>query len=622
MSGKTIYQLLAVTALAATLAACGGSTSGGDDDNGGGSSGGGSGGGGDGVTNPIDAGVNLLASSNNLPSNAATVDQGIEITAIVRNSQNNVVEGQNVSFSANSGAIQVTQSTTGEAGEATAVLTTGGDPTNRTITITANTGSSSDTVRVDVVGTQLSVSGPSALALNDQATFTASLTDAGGSGIANQAIEVRSANGNSLGMMSGQTLSNGNAPFTVTARNAGTDTLTVRALGLSTTATVDVAGANFQFTQPADETQVALNASQTVNLRWLDNGTPVTGQTVDFSTTRGTLNRTRGTTDSEGRASVSVSSNDAGPATITATTGSGLQTTTTIRFIATVPDSLDVQADPATVAPNTQSSITAIVRDADNNLVTGQTVNFTLNDTSGGSLSTGSAVTNTNGRASTIYTSGSTSASQPATITATVASNTSISNSTSVTVGGQALRITLGTGNELEEPTSTVYRLPYVALVTDANGAPVSNANFRLTVESLAYRKGSLAFSDEANAWVFSDDSPTTCENEDTNRNGILDPGEDENRNGTLQPGNVASVPSSAQLNADGIAEFDVTYPQNFAQWVQIRLRAIAEVQGTETTAVAEFVLPVLASDVNTANQSPPNLVSPFGTANDCTNPN
>lgn len=52
MSGKTIYQLLAVTALAATLAACGGSTSGGDDDNGGGSSGGGSGSGGGGTTNP------------------------------------------------------------------------------------------------------------------------------------------------------------------------------------------------------------------------------------------------------------------------------------------------------------------------------------------------------------------------------------------------------------------------------------------------------------------------------------------------------------------------------------------------------------------------------------------
>jgi len=50
---------------------------------------------------------------------------------------------------------------------------------------------------------------------------------------------------------------------------------------------------------------------------------------------------------------------------------------TAIEFIATVPASIDVQASPATIATQgSQSTITRLVRDRQNNLVEGQTVNF------------------------------------------------------------------------------------------------------------------------------------------------------------------------------------------------------------------------------------------------------
>ena len=621
------FYLFAFLTLA--LAACGGSTTGG----------------GDGVTGgpdptpTISPGVNLVASSNNLPSSAVAAADGVEITAIVRDQNNNVVSGQLVSFSADSGALQVTRGTTDASGTAAATLTTGGNQRNRVINISASAGSNSDSVQVQVVGTQLSLAGPGALALNDNGTFTASLTDSGGAGIANQTVTVSSANGNTLSMTNPVTDGNGQAQFMLTANNPGTDTLTASALGLTAQTTVNVAGDNFQLVSPISGMQVNLNTNQTVTLRWLNNSDPVVGQTINFATTRGTLSATSDVTGTNGEASVTITSNNAGPASITASESGGLTTNVVLQFIATQPDSIDVQGDPATVTPNGQSNITAIVRDPNNNLVTGATVNFTLDDTSGGSLRDGSVTTNTNGVAGTVYTAGSTSASEPATITATV-SGTAIVDTVNITVGGQALRITLGTGNELQEPTTTTYAVPYVAIVTDAAGNPAPNANFRLSVLSVAYQKGTKQFTNNgADADPNNDNQPDAfvpgytvgpdpdsfgmgCMNEDTNGNGVLDTGEDINNSTQLEPGNVATVPSTLPLDQNGSAEFTVTYPQNFSQWVRVRLRAIASVQGTETTSDATFILPVLASDVSNAAVAPPGQTSPFGTVGDCANPN
>ena len=68
-------------------------------------------------------------------------------------------------------------------------------------------------------------------------------------------------------------------------------------------------------------------------------------------------------------------------------------------FVATTPASIDVQASPSTIQTNGQSTIIAIVRDANNNLVEGQTVDFQLTDKTGGSISVASAVTDVQGQA-------------------------------------------------------------------------------------------------------------------------------------------------------------------------------------------------------------------------------
>lgn len=620
------YALIAF--LVISLSACGGSTGGGDD----------AGPGGDpddpDVVNPdpgglVNPGVSLVAEQNSLPSNAVTTDNGVQLTAIIRDANNNVVSGQAVSFSADSGALQVTQSTTDDAGTATAVLTTGGNPQNRVINVTATSGSGSDALQINVVGTTLALTGPSALALNDTGIYTAILNDAGGNGINNRAVTVTSAVGNTIGMTSSSTDVNGQLQFSVTANQSGTDTLTASALGLNAQTMVEVAGDNFQIISPNAGTQVELNTPQIITLRWLNDGNNVNDETITFSTTRGTFVGGNGDVTVNGEASVQVQSNNAGPATITATSDDGLTTNIALQFIAVSPDNIAVQADPATVSQRGQSTITAVVRDPNNNLVTGAVVNFTLDDTSGGSLRDGSATTDTRGVASTVYTAGNTTASSPAIITASV-NGTVISDTAQVTVGGQALRIVLGTGNELEEPTTTTYRQPYVAIVTDAAGNPAPDASFTLSVRALAYQKGEKVrtFDADGNFVRWAPDynvpvpaSPNTnqfgCLNEDANQNGILDvdQGEDFDGDGRLDPGNVATVPSTVTIDANGTAEFGITYPQDRSEWVEVRLRAVASVQGTETTEDGVFTLRVLADDVDDEDIEPPGQESPFGTA-------
>ena len=79
--------------------------------------------------------LTLLTSSPQIPSDGAN---DATITALVRDSNNNVMESVPVVFTADSGSLVVTQpAITDPAGQLTATLSTAGNTTNRTITVTA-----------------------------------------------------------------------------------------------------------------------------------------------------------------------------------------------------------------------------------------------------------------------------------------------------------------------------------------------------------------------------------------------------------------------------------------------------------------------------------------------------
>src|SRR5262249_676931 len=93
-----------------------------------------------GTGGPVASRIDLVVRSPQLDSDGT---QSVTLTALVRDGANNVLSGIPVSFKApppSSASIQVTSGTTGATGTASALLTTGGDPSNRTITVTATTG--------------------------------------------------------------------------------------------------------------------------------------------------------------------------------------------------------------------------------------------------------------------------------------------------------------------------------------------------------------------------------------------------------------------------------------------------------------------------------------------------
>jgi hypothetical protein len=604
--------------------------------------------------------ISLTTSSPTLASSGAST---ATITALVLGANNSLVASAPVTFTATSGGLSPTSPIlTGASGTAAVGLSTAGDPTNRAITVTATAGTAMTTIVVNVIGSSIALSGPNSDSENVSSSYTVTLTDSGGNPIASQPVVVTSAAGNPLNAgMAGKpatitTAANGQATFTMTPVSGTAETLTVTALSTSVGAmavtaseSVTVSTDNFSFTAPAANTNVTLGADEAISVTWDQNNNPVAdGTVISFSTTRGlfanganvyNLVSTTATT-AAGVATVSISSTSAGPATITAT-GTGVSATLPLTFVASTPTQLAIQANPNTIstsAPNNQSTITATLRDANNNLVAGQTVDFQLTDITGGNISAGSALTNSQGVAQVTYTSSSTaSADSNVTVTGSVPAFPAVAKqSVTLTVGGQALFLSLGTGALITPASTTTYSDPWVVFAIDSAGNPVANANITMSVESVTFMSGLPAWGMGSyyygTAYVqqsgpfngglqnSGNTGPVFCLNEDENNNGIYDSTKDPG-NGTLFPGSVAVVAPGSQLtDPTGEAQFAVVYPQNYANWVQVVLTASTEVSGSQSSTSATFYLPIAATALQTNGAPPPGANSPFGTALVCPN--
>jgi hypothetical protein len=575
----------------------------------------------------------LLTDLPQIPSDGS---KSATITALVKDANNQFIKGVNVNFTTSAGGIQVTQATTDDKGAAIGILSPPPDKKNQTITVTATAGASSTTINLDVVGTKLNVVGPSSLVLNGQGTYTVSLTDSSNHGIAGQTISLSSAASNTLSASAVTTDSTGQKIITLTAAHAGSDTLTVTSLGLQAQQAIAVSSENFNFTAPAANTQVPLGApGVTLTLKWLSGSTPQANKMVTVASTRGTVTPATSLTDSTGSISVNVQSTTAGPATISASSA-GVSAQLAIEFVATVASSIDLQTSPATIPTQGQSNLIAVVRDPQNNLVANKTVTFQLIDITGGSLSVATAVTDLSGRAQTVYTGSTTpSGSNGVSVTATVQEGASTLTATkTITVGGQTVFLSLGTGNHIGENTDqTQFIVPYVVQALDSAGNAVNNVPITLTIHSLppgpnsfAYAKGAFtvgATASGSNAWI--QHQSAYCRNEDANGNGVLDTnlhendGPDSNNDAFLTPGDKAVTDTGVvTTTGSGSASFNVVYPESFALWVQVRLTATATVQGTETSTSATFWLPILATYLTTTTESPPNEFSPFGQSASC----
>ncbi|MCH8499687.1 MAG: Ig-like domain-containing protein [Marinobacter sp.] len=612
MSGKFLVRATAIL-LALFLAACGG------DDSSSSLSGLPSGPGG-GVDEPgtqppggeqTQAGSVILLTDRNSIGSSGTTEA--TLTALVRSSNGATLENVPVIFSVQGDATLIVQEggITDSAGRATARLSAQPDKRNRTLTVSAQAGSQSGSVTVNVTGTSISVAGPSSVALGEPTTYTARLTDSAGNPISGQVVTVSSTLNNSVTPSTLTTTGEGTANFSLNASVAGTDAVRVSAYSgaslVQAQASVTIAADTFRFDSPDANTEIELNTAETIAVLWSQNGNPQVNQQIQFSAPRGTFNPANGiaTTNGSGIASIDIQSADVGFSLISATPVNGGPTAQrSFEFVSTTPNKVNLQADRTQVQLGQSSTITAVVRDANNNLVKNAPVSFTLTDISGGTLSSSSGITNSQGRTQVTYNASSTTSTAQGGVEITATAGPGITDTLNLTVGGDALRLTLATGNTLaENGEGTLYLQPWSVIVTDASGNAVANQNVQLSVTSLSYNKGFYVLVNDE-VWV--PNVTATCQSEDINRNGTLDPGEDLNNNGILDPTNHASVSPEVTTGASGTASFTLDYGQDACSWVEVELKAKASVSGTEFSNTRRFVLSCLASDLNDKDKSPP----------------
>ncbi|WP_254774620.1 Ig-like domain-containing protein [Marinobacter sp. AC-23] len=360
MSGKFFARASALS-LAFMLAACGG-----DDDStplAGNGNNNGSGGGTEEPTNPsVNIGsIQLLASTPAMGSSGQ--DKAI-ITALVRDQNGILTPDVGVNFEAsNNGSLIVTAPTTSKSGQASAELSTQGDARNRTISVTASANSISGSVNVDVTGTTMNLTGPSAISNGASANFEARLLDSAGQGISNTVVSISSQN-NTVSTTSVSTDSAGRVQFLLDAQAGGLDTLSVAAYEgesrISAQLDVNISADNFVF-DGTDAIELEVGSSKEISVRWNQNGSPVVGQSVRFVSTRGTLSANDVLTNAQGIATASISSNDVGIAEITASAesseGSQIEATKSIEFVSSSPQTITMRASKTQVSTNGEAAL-------------------------------------------------------------------------------------------------------------------------------------------------------------------------------------------------------------------------------------------------------------------------
>jgi hypothetical protein len=624
LSLKRMIAAVAAMTTALLLAGCGGGGGAGAQGDGGAGAGGA-------------AEAASLHLSTNAPSLGSDGRNTATITATVKDGSNRAMANQQVEFSTTDvgSILKVVSARTDASGAATATLQVT-DPSNRSVQVNARSGSLSSSVGVAVVGTSLILNGPANLVAGAPTEFSVGLRDSSGTALGGKAVSITSSTGNALSASSLLTDAAGQARFSVTGSSTGADRLTVSALGATAAMDLVVSDTQLGFLSPSANQEISVVTPQTVTVTYSVAGVPQVGQAVRFTTTRGNLSAADVVTDGSGQASAEISSDTAGIATITASVGSVINTQR-VEFVSRAAAKISLQPSPASVPVNLSASganasqLIAVVRDANDNPVKGVAVSFSaLSDPSNGRIEPAFAVTDNSGVATVAFLPGpnSTGNNQIRIQASTGAGG--IAAQATLTAASQELMVRVGTGNEIEVPNITTYRMPWTAVVTDGNGNPVAGATIQASLLSTRYRKGYYVWG--GSSW--DRQIMATCLSEDRNGNLRLDAGEDDpahaewtgNGNGRLDPGNVAAasiVSEGGKTDPSGFASLRIDYPKFYGGWVEVRLRVtITTIAGTEGTDERVFVLPVLAADLTNEQVPPPGQPSPFGLASECRDPN
>jgi hypothetical protein len=432
----TLQRLFTITSVL-LLTACGG---------GGSSSGtsgftGGSGGTG---TTPTATAANLVLtlSASNIANDGS---QTVTATALAVDAKNNTVVGAPVTIAVDSGVATVSGSVTNASGAVTAAIGIGSDKTNRTIKVTATSGTVAQSALLQVVSASASAGTPkisvqlssTTVTSASPATITATVLDSSGNPVANGVVALSTLRGNLATLSAASVLTNNQGVATATLSSAasgiqGADQVvaaaTVNSVQIQSSAgfAVTAQAPTIGITQPAAPLTYS-TAPLTLSALVRDaSGAVLANQLVGFAAANGLvkLSVITALTNSSGIASVSVnpltpSTSGAEIITASATVGTqSIQALASVQINAQAP-SLTASVSSSAITATNPATLSVVAKDLTGAVLPNTVVTFS-SQAGLAAFTPATQLTDANGRASTVVSPKTASSAGADTVTATI----------------------------------------------------------------------------------------------------------------------------------------------------------------------------------------------------------
>lgn len=583
----------------------------------------------DSVTGSKVADISLVADKLTLPNNGT---QTVTVTATTLDSVRGTAGGAPLTFSVDDPAKSAFVTATGGAtatdsatGQLKATVSLGASQANRTVKVTATSGTVSRQVSFDVVDSAAVTPTAADISIaldkstignggSDQVAVTVTAVDSSRNAVKDIDVTFSVDSNAVLVVGNSKTAADGTAKATVTIgadRSNRLVTVTAKSGTFVRQASFRVTGAKLQATlQPA--TLKVGDAGQVQYTLTDVNANPMVGATISVSGP-GAAAAATGTTDNRGQYLYSYVAAGSGPTQINAQAG-GATISSTVQIdakLSDVPASVTIASATFTVAPSVVSVNAVGSRDnrselrllflSDNNVpVPNVRVRIGLAENASGtdgviaSGSDGIVTSDANGVAVSSFIPGQRASStdqvkvyacyaKDDTVESVATCPASRKLSVTLTVVEQPLSISIGTDATVSNgPNNLTYVQRFTVLVVDAAGNPKSDVQLTPLLDLPTYSKGYYVYDRALQAWLKNETA--TCLAEDSAvtgfRNGTIETyngvSEDVNRNGQLDPRksdvSIAMV-GTTKTDANGTAVLRIEYPQSYGSWVEFSIR-------------------------------------------------
>lgn len=643
----------------------------------------------DSVTGSKVADISLVSDKTTLPNNGTQV---VTLTATTLDSSRGAAGSAPLVFAVSdpaksafvtaSGGLTATDSATGQL---KAVVSLGSSLVNRTITVTATSGTVSRAVTFDVVDS----SAVTPVAADMSIKLSKTSIGNGGSESVDVVVTAVDSNRNAVSGIdvtfsadagavlvvgNSKTAADGTSKANVTMGADASNrqiTVTAKSGTFVRQASFRVTGAKLQATlQPA--TLKVGDAGQVQYTLTDVNANPMVGSAITVAGP-GAAASAAGVTDNRGQYLYSYVAAGSGPTQIAAQAG-GASITSTVQVdakLADVPATVNIASATFTIAPSVVGVNAVGSKDnraelrllflTDNNVpVPNVRVRLGLGaNTSGTDGDIGSGqdaviTSDANGVAVSSFIPGQRSSpTDLVRIYACYGKNDQVESiaacpsdrlrSETLTVVEPPLSITIGTDSSIGDGANALtYVQKFTVLVVDSAGNPKSDVQVAPLIDLPSYQKGFYFYDLGLKKWI--QVVTQNCLSEDSSagkgfRNGTIETGEDINGNGQLDPrkSDVSiTMVGSTRTDSSGLAVMRIEYPQSYGSWTEFAIRVsasgvvsppaffgrIASEGDTLFTLKGTAQYTGVPVDVIKAEGTPPFVISPYGQTASCSSPN